>query len=88
MCICRVRLSRYVCVHVHQYACMFMGHLSVCKFESQWSTQAHEHTQSNTRTRVIPFLLSFFFLISKADLLCFKGQLQENALFNLLWPVK
>lgn len=41
-------INKCVCVHVHQYACMCVGHLSVCKFESQWSTQAQTHSDTTS----------------------------------------
>ena len=54
-------INKCVCVQVHQYACMFVGHLSVCKFESQWSTQAQTHSDT----------ISLFFFLFKSSSLVF-----------------
>lgn len=70
-----------VCASVCTHVC---GTLRVCKFESHWSTQAHKHTQTNTKTRVIPFLLSFFFFLDfKSGSVCFQRSAAKGCIVQL-----
>lgn len=83
ICVC-VCVYVWVCASVCMHVCGAFECLQIWESVEQTGSQTHKDKHTNQNNAISPFLGDF----RSGSLLFFKGQLQEDLMFNLLWKIK